>query len=190
MKRKLFAVAALGVAFAFTTNAQDKAEDSHTVAISIPEVAILDLEAKGGTVVNLSVVAPEEAGEAVDFSKAVDKNVWLNYSSIVGKSETSRVVSAKISQNSVPDGMLLKVTAAKDAGSGDGTMGISTGSVTLSSSDQKVITGIGSCYTEDGPGSGHNLEYALELDTEKGSYAKIDFDQDVKLTITYTISNN
>jgi len=190
MKRKLFAVAALGVAFAFNTNAQDKADDSHTVAISIPEVAILDLEAKGGTTVSLSVEAPTEAGEAVDFSNATDNNVWINYSSIVGKSETSRVVAAKISENSVPDGMLLKVTAAKDAGNGDGTMGVSAGEVTLSSTDQKVITGIGSSYTADGAGNGHNLEYALELDPTAGSYSKIDFDQDVKLTITYTISNN
>ena len=190
MKRKLFALAALGVAFAFNTNAQDDADDSHTVSISIPEVAILDLEAKGSSVVSLSVEAPTEAGEAVDFSKAKNDDVWINYSSIVGKSENTRDVTAKISANSVPDGMLLKVTAAKDAGNGDGTMGSSAGEITLSSSDQKVITGIGSSYTADGAGNGHNLQYSLELDPSKGSYAKIDFDQDVKLEITYTISNN
>ncbi len=188
MKRKLFALAALGVVFAFNANAQDDADDAHTVAISIPEVAILDLE--GSTAVSLSVDAPTEAGEAVDFSNATNDDVWINYSSIVGKSENSRDVSAKISANAVPDGMLLKVTAAKDAGNGDGTMGSSAGTVTLTSSDQKVITGIGSCYTADGASNGHNLQYALELDTKKGSYAKIDFDQDVNLEITYTISNN
>ena len=138
----------------------------------------------------LAVEAPTEAGVAVDFSNATNDDVWINYSSIVGKSENSRVVTAKISTNAVPDGMLLKVTAAKDAGSGDGTMGTSAGEVTLTSSDQKVVTGIGSCYTADGAGNGHNLQYALELDPAKGSYAKIDFDQDVKLEITYTISNN
>ena len=190
MKRKLFALAALGVAFAINTNAQDDADDSHTVAISIPEVAILDLEGKGGTVVSLSVEAPTEAGEAVDFSNAKNEDVWINYSSIVGKSETSRTVAAKISTNSVPDGMLLKVTAVKDAGNGDGTMGTSAGEITLNATDQKVITGIGSCYTADGPGNGHKLQYSLELDPTAGSYAKIDFDQDTKLEITYTISNN
>jgi len=63
MKRKSFALAALGVAFAFNTNAKaDDADDNHTVAISIPEVAILDPE--GSTSVSLSVEAPTEAGEA------------------------------------------------------------------------------------------------------------------------------
>ena len=190
MKMKIFALAALGVVFATTTNAQtDDADDNHTVAINIPEVAILDLESKSGTAISLAVEAPKEAGEAVDFSNAVNKDVWVNYSSIVGKTENSRDVSAKISKNDVPDGMLLKVTASADAGNGDGKMGTSSGEVTLSNKDQKVISGIGSCYTADGAGSGHNLKYALELDPAKKSYEKIDFDQDVTLTITYTISN-
>ena len=188
MKRKLFALATLGVAFAINTQAQDGSDDAHTVSISIPEVAILDLE--GSTKVSLSVEAPTEAGEAVDFSNATDNSVWINYSSIVGTSETSRTVSAKISSNSVPDGMLLKVAASKDAGNGDGKIGTTAGQITLTSTDQKVVSSIGSCYTGDGAKSGHNLTYSLELDSKKGSYEKIDFDQDVVLTITYTISNN
>lgn len=188
MKRKLFALATLGVVFALNANAQDNGNDDHTVSISIPEVAILDLE--GSTSVSLSVDAPTEAGEAVDFSNAKDSSVWINYSSIVGTSETSRNVSAQISNNSVPNGMLLKVTAASDAGNGDGTMGTSAGTVTLTSANQTVISGIGSCYTGDGANNGHNLAYSLELDPTAGSYADINFDQDVTLTITYTISNN
>ena len=189
MKRKLFALAALGVVFALNANAQaDDADDDHTVAISIPEVAILDLE--GSTSVSLSVEAPTEAGEAVDFSNATNNAVWLNYSSIVGASETSRTVSAKISNNTVPGGMLLKVTAASDAGNGDGTVGSSAGQITLTSSNQTVVSGIGSAYTGDGANNGHQLTYALVLDPTAGSYADIDFDEDVTLTITYTISNN
>ncbi|MBO6517862.1 MAG: hypothetical protein JJ975_15055, partial [Bacteroidia bacterium] len=97
---------------------------------------------------------------------------------------------AKISNNSVPGGMLLKVTAQSDAGNGDGKMGTSAGQITLTSSDQTVVNGIGSCYTGDGANNGHNLTYSLELDPTAGSYADIDFDEDVTLTITYTISNN
>lgn len=188
MKRKLFALATLGVVFAFNANAQDDADDLHTVAISIPEVAILDLE--GTTSISLAVEAPTEAGEAVDFSNATNNDIWLNYSSITGTSEPTRTVAAKISNNSVPSGMLLKVTAGADASAGDGTMGTSAGQVTLTSSDQTVISGIGSSYTGTGTSKGHQLTYALELDPTAGSYAQIDFDEDVTLTITYTISNN
>ena len=185
--KKLFALATLGVVFAFNANAQDDADADHTIAIAIPEVAILDLE--GTTTVSLSVVAPTEAGSPVDFSGATNSAVWVNYSSIVGTTETARTVAAKISANTVPGGMLLKVTAGADAGSGDGTMGTSAGQITLTATDQTIISGIGSSYTADGSSNGHNLTYSLELDPTAGSYAQIDFDEDVTLTITYTISN-
>lgn len=191
MKRKLFALALLGFAFAFTATAQDDKDDDHTVQVTIPEVAILDLEGASGTSVVLAVDAPTEAGLAVDFSDAKDSSVWVNYSSIVGSvTEASRKVTAKISNGNVPGGMLLKVTAAADAGNGDGTMGAAAGQVTLSASDQDFITGIGSCYTGDGAANGHNLYYSLELDPTAGSYANIDFDDATTLTILYTISNN
>ena len=191
MKRKLFALAILGVAFAFTASAQDDADDDHTVQITIPEVAILDLEASGGTSIVLAVTAPTEAGLPVSFANAVDSTVWINYSSIVGSTtEPSRTVSAKISAGTVPGGMLLKVTAAADAGNGDGTVGSSAGQITLSGSNQTVVSGIGSCYTGDGANNGHALYYALELNGAGGSYANIDFDDATTLTVLYTISNN
>ena len=184
-------MALLGFAFAFTATAQDDKDDDHTVQITIPEVAILDLEGASGTSVVLAVQAPTEAGLAVDFSDAKDSSVWVNYSSIVGSvTEASRKVSTKITNGSVPGGMLLKVTAAADAGNGDGTVGSSAAQVTLSASDQDFITGIGSCYTGDGASNGHNLYYSLELDPNAGSYANIDFDDATTLTILYTISNN
>ena len=82
MKRKLFALALLGFAFAFTATAQDDKDDDHTVQITIPEVAILDLEGASGTSVVLAVQAPTEAGLAVDFSNAKDSSVWVNYSHV------------------------------------------------------------------------------------------------------------
>ncbi len=188
MKRKLIALAFLGTAFAFTASAQDDADDNHTVQITIPEVAILDLEASSGTSITLAVAAPTEAGLPVSFADAVDSTVWINYSSIVGNtSEASRTVSAKISAGTVPGGMVLKVTAASDAGNGDGTVGSSAGQITLSGTNQTVVSAIGSCYTGDGASNGHALYYALE---QSGSYADIDFDDATTLTILYTISNN
>lgn len=190
MKRKLFALAILGMAFALNSSAQDNNEDKHSVEITIPEVAILDLEASKGTSITLAVTAPTEAGLPVSFKNAKDSTVWINYSSIVGsKTEPSREVSAKIASGNVPDGMLLKVTASSDAGNGDGQVGASTGEVTLDGKDQMVIGKIGSCYTGNGVKNGHALYYSLELDPSKGSYANLDFDQATTLTILYTISN-
>ena len=185
---RLFTLVALGVAFALTANAQDDADDNHTVQIVIPEVAILDLEASAGTSITLSVVAPTEAGLAVSFATAVDSTVWINYSSIVGSTtEASRTVSARISAGTLPGGMVLKVTAAADAGNGAGTVGTSAGQITLSGSNQTVISAIGSCYTGDGASNGHALYYALE---QSGSYGDIDFDDATTLTVLYTVSDS
>ncbi|MFT4521087.1 MAG: hypothetical protein ACI8ZN_000011 [Bacteroidia bacterium] len=115
----------------------------------------------------------------------------MNYSSIVGSTtEANRTVSAKISAGSLPGRMELKVTdaAAADAGNGARTVGTSSAQVTLTTSNQTVVSAIGSCYTADGVSNGHNLYYSLDLDS--GNYADINFDDATTLTILYTISNN
>lgn len=171
--------------------AQDGSNDQQTVQIVIPEVAIIDLEAVSGTSITLSVDAPTEAGAPVSFANAVDSSVWLNYSSIIGShTEATRAISARISSGSVPSGMKLVVVASNDAGNGDGKLGSSSGEVTLSSINQTVVSGIGSCYTGTGASNGRRLKYQLKLNEAGGSYASIDFDESTTLTITYTISNN
>ncbi|MDX1666209.1 MAG: hypothetical protein R3350_03220, partial [Saprospiraceae bacterium] len=169
----------------------DTNTDAHTVQINIPEVALLDIEPGGSTSITLAPTAPTEAGEALDFSGANDNSLWLNYSSIVGSTtEPSRKVTAAITTGTVPSGMLVKVTAGADAGGGAGTVGTPAGELTLSSTAQDLITGVGSCYTGNGDGAGHNLTYALALDPTAGSYANIDFDEATTLTITYTLTDN
>ena len=173
----------------FTLNAQtDGTEDAHAVGVTIPEVAILDIEPSGSSFV-LQPEKPTEAGMALDFTESFNTDLWLNYSSIVGsKTDASRSVNVKIADGSVPDGLLLKVEAAKDAGNGDGIMGTPDGVVTLTENAQNIVSNIGSCYTNSPAKNGHNLTYRLELNTAEGSYGKIDFDQTTTLKIVYTIT--
>jgi len=174
----------------FTTQAQtDNATASHEVSIKIPEVAILDVEPANNSF-SLAPTEPDEAGFALDFSKAINADLWLNYSSIVGStSDKSRTIDVKVGEGSIPDGLLLKVTAGADNGTGDGVMGKPNPSaITLSNTAQEIITGIGSCYTGSPEKNGHQLTYALELNEAEGSYGKIDFDQSTTIKIVYTIS--
>lgn len=168
--------------------AQDGASDAHEVTIEIPEVAILDIE-PANNAFSLAPTKPDEAGEALDFTKAINEDLWLNYSSIVGsRTDPSRTIDVKI-DGTVPSGMLLKVKAAADNGEGDGVMGeANAGTLTLSSTAQKIISGIGSCYTGSPEKHGHQLTYALELDGTEGSYGKIDFDEATSLKVIYTIT--
>jgi len=166
---------------------QEAATANHTIVISVPEVALLDIE--GGTSINMGPDAPTEAGSPLVFSGNANTSLWLNYSSIVGTTvDATRNVTVSISNGTIPGGMELKVTAGADAGAGAGTMGTSAGLITLSGTSQTIISGIGSSYTGDGVSKGHNLTYELSL--ASGSYGDIDFEDDNTLTILYTITNN
>ncbi len=189
MKNLKLSLTALIATFSYTIHAQDTTNDSHSVNISIPEVAILDLEASAGTAITLGGTAPTEAGEAVVFG-GTDDSIWLNYSSIIGSTETTRDISVAITAGTLPGGMALKVVASDDAGNGDGSMGNPTSEVSLTNSAQQIITGIGSAYTADGVSNGHQLTYTLDVDTASGSYADLNFDESTALTITYTLSDN
>ncbi|MBU2651921.1 MAG: hypothetical protein KKA81_13410 [Bacteroidetes bacterium] len=165
---------------------------SHTINIGVEEVALLDIEPELSATLTLGPEAPEEAGLPVVFnSTATDNSLWLNYSSIIGSTtEPTRKVTVAITTGTVPDGMLLKVAAAADAGQGDGTVGTPQGTLTLSSTAQDLVTGIGSCYTGSPQNNGHNLTYTLELNSALGSYAELDFDAQVAVEITYTLTDN
>lgn len=172
--------------------AQDSNEASHTISINIPEIALLDLESAKGTAISLNGTAPTEAGEKVVFN-AINNDIWINYSSIVGSStEPTRKIVVQITDGSVPDGLELTVIAGNDAGQGDGTMGKPTRkSIVLSTKKaRKIIDGVGSAYTGNGPNKGHNLTYTLSQSSKKGSYASLDFNQSESISITYTLTDN
>ena len=129
--------------------------------MSIPEVALLDLEASAGTSIELGPDAPLEAGEMNSFPSQ-DNSIWLNYSSIVrSTTEPSRNVTVQISSGSVPPGTFIEVEAAADAGNGDASMGAPSSALTLSTAPQNILTAIGSAYTGDGVNYGHNISYSL-----------------------------
>lgn len=172
--------------------AQDTNEDSHLVTISIPEVALLDLEVASGTTdITLAGTAPTEAGEAMTFEDADAKNtsIWMNYSSIV-KGNSTRNVGVAITDGDVPAGLKLTVEAGVAADTGAGTMGGASTVVTLTTSPEDIITGVGSAYTGDGANKGHNLTYQLDYANDaETDYSGLDFDESDVLEITYTLSD-
>ena len=167
------------------THAQDDKSSGHTVTISIPEVALLDLE--GSKSISLAPKAPTEAGEGFDFTDAEDNSVWINYSSVVGKHKY-RTVTVEITEGHVPEGLILQATASNDAGNGKGNMGKSSGRIILSNSPQKIIYNVGSCFTGNGIKSGHNLNYKLDIESD-ADYAKLT-NTETDLTITYTLTDD
>ncbi len=190
MKKITFILTAiLLTVFSKEAMSQDQNTDDHNVKVNIPEVALLDIEPTNNSI-TLAPEAPTEAGEFLDFSNATNNSLWLNYSSVVGSTtEPSRKVGVAITSGSVPSGMDLYVSAAKVA-TGEGSTGSPVGKVKLSEKTTDLVTGIGSCYTENGENFGHQLSYALALSGDDDAVASIDFDDATTLTITYTLTDN
>lgn len=194
MKKSIFTSSLIFVTAMYSL-AQDNNTDNHKVTVKIPEIALLDIESAGGkNDIVLTVEAPTEAGESVVLDNAYNKNLWINYTSIINSSskDQSRNVSVKISNGKVPGGLNLKVEAQAASSDGKGNKGKPVGTaLVLTGSDQDIITGIGSCYTGNGDGKGHQLVYSLELSKDGDNFGDLDNDQDgTELTITYTLSDN
>lgn len=168
-------------------NAQDTNTDNHTITISIPEVAILDIEPAATKNITLGFIAPTEAGNPI-VPSSPNNSLWLNYSSIKSTDNPTRNVSVKL--GSVIPGIDINVTAGAATGLGGGTLGTPSALLTLSAADQTIISGIGSAYTGDGATNGHNLTYALVAGGSASNYEDIEASASTVAMVTYTISDN
>jgi hypothetical protein len=180
----------IGYAQLPTPIGMDSNTENHNVLITIPEVALLDLESISGTTINIILITPTEAGESVSFN-TVNNSIWLNYSSIIGSiNDPSRVISVQMTSGEIPSGTYLEVTSATYSGDGDGAFGTPASAISINPTTQNIINNIGSAYTGDGVNNGHNLSYKLELLPDAGSYALLDFEDSSTIEITYTLSDN
>lgn len=192
--KKLFFAAVIVLSANASFAQVDTNEASHFVTITIPEVALLDLESTLGNDITL-IGSVTEAGEAMTFgTAATNATIWMNYSSIVGSTETSRSVTVALSGN-VPTGLKLTVQAGTYSGIGKGTLGVAEVNpiILLSNATAAtpIVTAIGSAYTGDGITNGHLLTYLLGYENDAATdYAGLNFDSSADLTITYTLSDS
>lgn len=162
--------------------AQDSNTAKHNVSISVPTVALIDVE--GGSTISFELTAPTEAGLGF-VAPASNSTLWLNMTSIVSEGKTRNITVQM--NNALSTALSLEVTAASDAGEGHGSFG-SAGKTEIKTSASNLITGIGSGYTGDGDGSGYNLTYELVIN--EGNYANLyAITQTVEVTYTLTDVN-
>lgn len=160
-------------------------EDVHDVFFTIPEIAIVDVEPNNSTVV-LTFEQPNEAGAPVTIStNSTDNSKWLNYSSSLSPSATTRNITAQITSGVVPTGVDLRLQTENYSGIGQGVLGNSIGLITLNNTAQNIITGIGGSYTGDGANNGHQLTFSLSID----QYGLLDYDKSATIEVTFTITD-
>ena len=166
--------------------AQDTNGDSHTITVTIPEVALLDIETTGTKNFSVAFTAPTEAGNALG-NPSNNTDHWLNWSSIVTDgSGDNPSRSIKVKLNATVPGVDIKVVPGTITG-GQGTRGtIVSAGVTLTTSDQDLITAIGSCYTESGTSKGSNLTYSFTPNAS--NYGQL-VSSAPSVTVTYTLTD-
>lgn len=153
--------------------------------LSLNEVALLDLESASGNLnLEFSYTAVNiEAGEAIiPAGGSSNSELWLNYTSAVPIGQ-SRTIGVNI-DTALPAGLVLTVEAANYTGIGAGTHGTTVGvPVSLSTTNQNIITGIGGAFTGDGVDNGHNLNYTLSISDPSAIPTT-----GLSVEITYTLS--
>ena len=172
-----------------SVKAQDSNTDNHTRTVTVPEVALLDLEQTSSRTFTMTFVAPTEAGLKLT-NPLTDMRMWLNYTSVVTASGPDMTRKVLVHTNVVPPpGISFSVEATPMAAAGKvGTTG--TGAqVTLDVNDSDLVTGIGSCYTGDGNTKGHQLTYRATAPASGPNFAQL-IAGTTAMVVTYTLTDN
>jgi hypothetical protein len=155
------------------------------VSVSLPSMTLIDIE-PGTTSFTLSLSSPTESGLPVSIGTVASNNSnWLNYTVAIPPAGNSKNIYVHISSGNNPSGISLNLTASNFSGTGSGTFGNSAGSISLSTSPQALITGIGRSFTGNSINNGHRLTYSLSI----VNYAQLSYSESATLQIMYTISD-
>jgi len=177
-------VAAFGITGLY---AQDVSTQSHNVAISIPVIAILDIESTAGENVSFALNADGLEAGAEFIIDEENSDLWINYTSIVPAVASARTITVHSDNAPTITGLTLKVVASAHTGVGGGNFGTPTAIVTPSAIPTDIITGIGSAFTGNGNSNGHNLTYHLDFN---GDFADLNVASAfMTINMTYTITD-
>lgn len=162
------------------------AQANVTVNLTMPAVALLDVLPNTTADVALTMVAPTEAGDALNTGNADSAN-WLTFSSAIA-SGFSRSIKGDV-VGTLPAGVKLKLVVSPYTGSGQGCTGGNcaiTSNLYLTNTATSFIDNIQGAYTGITYGvDGFKLTYSLVLDT----YANIRSGT-TSFTVRYTMVDN
>ncbi len=170
---------------AITITITGQNSQGHSVAISVPRVALISIEGAGSNGIEFIANEPAQAGHSILFTNTEVSGLWLNYSSTVGHNQPKQKVLATVSGN-IPEAISLTVEAGNYLGSGKGLMGQPTGKQVLSETPVEIISQIGNCFTGKGINNGHLLTYSIELD--ETSFHTLSTGKYENILVIYTIS--
>lgn len=160
-----------GVALAATDNT------TQSVTMTVNEIAVIDVTGNPAT---LTVTAPVAGGDVPQ--NATDNSTYAQYTSTVASGLTRSITAARDSSGTAPAGCSLKVVASGISGN----EGSAAAQITITTSAQDIITGIGSCNTGTNATDGAQLTYTLSVDTVTSLVAA----ESKTATITLTLADD
>jgi len=161
-------------------------EERINVGVTIPEVAIMDIEYQTNSSLEFEVLPSAEAGSEPVVQQTNSEKLWINYSSATTTTGSNRSIVAQITDGTLPEGISLYVEASPYSGTGKGETGVSAGKTLIGNAPRPIITSIGSCYTGDGINNGHSLNFSLDINNME----KVTAMEPSEFTILYTITDN
>lgn len=182
IRRRRFLLSIFVLLLVIKTNLNGQVTAYHNIDIALPEIAIVDIEPNTNPV-TLILNAPNNAGGKASIVNTTDSK-WINYSSTFPVGGNTRKILVQ-TQNTMPGGMNLTIQASNYTGNGEGAFGISTGTVTLSTTPKSLITNIGRTYTGSGANNGHKITFSLDII----DYNLLKSSESKTLTVIYTITD-
>lgn len=167
-------------------DALGQASTTVNVSISMPSVALIDVLPSGSSNVTLTMVAPTEAGNAVNTGTSNSSN-WLIFTSAVATGASRSIRGDLV--GTLPAGVLLKLVVSPYVGSGLGFTGgqsAVTSNTYLTNTSTRFIDNIQGAFTGTDYGtSGFKLTYSLEIQ----NYANVKSGTS-NVTVRYTMTDN
>lgn len=139
------------------------------ISLSVASLALIETNA---TSISMSFQPVSVAGAIL--SSVSNSNLYIKISSLV-PAGTSRKVTVKLLSGTIPAGTQLTIqpTASTTTNSG-GTLGsVASSPVVISSVDQNLITGIGSCYTGTGSSDGYRMTFNWGIVNPSATYGQL-----------------
>jgi hypothetical protein len=180
--KKLRLLLIMGGAFLLSTNvfAQDIPTAGENITWTLNEMKLVGVV---GTPPSLTFVQPATAGAPI--ADAISNASYLQYTSIVDAAKTNKI-SVKITGD-IPTATELWVVASANSTGGKGTPGTQSIELKLSSTDQVIVSGIGSVYTGIESTDGRQLTYRWTvLPTAFATLKKM---TGSNIAVTYTIAD-
>lgn len=158
---------------------------TNTVTLGLDEIILLGTNT---STVNLTLTSTT-AGVGV-IQNATNSSARMLVSSIVSGTETRTITAQITGAGTVPAGTDLKLQALEPNLNFVGTKGTIGSEITLTTTPQVIVSGIGSCYSGIVDGDGYGLRYTWGVQSSSTTYADIRATGGATVTVTLTLTNN